>query len=108
MEETMTTDGDFFWFDPKTMPVHLPDGTSATDENLEAITDQLVIGAGARKRLKHLKPGGKSLSKDTDRSPQFKVTVSTDTANAVRQRAAAAHMSVSKWLRKVVEEKLAV
>jgi hypothetical protein len=54
-----------------------------------------------------LVPGGKSLSGGSTHSPKFQVVVGEKTAERVRQAASDAHMSVSRWLRNTVEEKLA-
>jgi len=54
-----------------------------------------------------LVPGGKSLSGGTKHSPKFQVVLGESTAEKARQAAADEGMSVSRWLRNVVEEKLA-
>jgi len=52
-------------------------------------------------------PGGKSLSKDGTHSPVLRLVVSKDTKEKIVQAAALEEMSVSRWLRRTVEEKLA-
>jgi len=54
-----------------------------------------------------LVPGGKSLSGGSTHSPKFQVVLGESTAEKARQAAANEGMSVSRWLRGVVEEKLA-
>ena len=54
-----------------------------------------------------LVPGGKSLSGGSKHSPRFQVILGEPTATKARQAAAAEGMSISRWLRHVVEEKLA-
>jgi len=52
-------------------------------------------------------PGGKSLSGGSTHSPRFQVVLGVATADRARQAAADEGMSMSRWLRRVVEEKLA-
>ena len=52
-------------------------------------------------------PGGKSLSGDGSHSPVLRVVVSASTKEKVQQAASNEGMSVSRWLRRTVEEKLA-
>lgn len=58
-------------------------------------------------RKKNLIPGGKSLTGGSVHSPRLHLVVSKDTRDKVEQAAEAQGMSVSRWLRRVVEEKLA-
>lgn len=58
-------------------------------------------------RMRGLIPGGKSLSGDGSHSPALRVVVGAETALAVRERAAAEHMSVSKYLRRLIERDVA-
>ena len=51
-------------------------------------------------------PGGKSLSGGSTHSPRFQVVLGEATAEKARQAAADEGMSISRWLRRVVEEKL--
>jgi hypothetical protein len=76
-------------------------GNLITEASLEAKSVEMD------KRSAGLTPGGKSLSGDGSHSPQFKVTLGTHTAREVKRRAEAERMSVSKWMRKLIEEKLA-
>jgi len=52
-------------------------------------------------------PGGKSLSGDGSHSPRLTVIVSPATRDEVTRRAAVDNMSVSRWLRRMVERELA-
>ena len=54
-----------------------------------------------------LVPGGKSLSGDGSHSPALRVVVAAETAAAVRAKAASEHMSVSKYLRRLIEHDVA-
>jgi hypothetical protein len=54
-----------------------------------------------------LKPGGKSLSGDGKHSPALRVVVAADTAKELRRRAEKSRMSLSKYLRKMIERELA-
>jgi len=54
-----------------------------------------------------LVPGGKSLSGGSTHSPKFQVVLGEATAEKARRAAVDEGMSVSRWLRCVVEEKLA-
>ena len=58
-------------------------------------------------RYRGLIPGGKSLSGDGSHSPVLRLVVSSDTRDEVARRAKSEKMSVSRWLRSAVEEKLA-
>jgi len=58
-------------------------------------------------RYRGLIPGGKSLSGDGSHSPVLRLVVSPDTRDEVARRAKSEKMSVSRWLRGAVEEKLA-
>ena len=60
-----------------------------------------------RQTIHGLIPGGKSLSGDGSHSPVLRLVVSDVTKEKVAKAAAAEGMSVSRWLRSVVEEKLA-
>ena len=61
----------------------------------------------AEARFRGLSRGGRSLSADGQHSPQVTVTLARETRDIVAQRAAAEHMSASKWLRKLIERDLA-
>jgi hypothetical protein len=61
----------------------------------------------AERRLANLRPGGKSLSAGQIHSPRFQVILGETTAHKVRAAAAAEGMSVSKWIRRVLESKVA-
>lgn len=52
-------------------------------------------------------PGGKSLSGGSIHSPRFQVILGEAIADKVRQAAAEEKVSVSRWIRHTVEEKLA-
>ena len=52
-------------------------------------------------------PGGKSLSGGRKHSPTFQVVVGEATAEKVRAAAREAGMSVSKWIRRTLEDKVA-
>jgi hypothetical protein len=52
-------------------------------------------------------PGGKSLSGDGSQSPVVRLVVSTATKEKIVRAAAAEGMSISRWLRRTVEDKLA-
>jgi hypothetical protein len=51
-------------------------------------------------------PGGKSLSGGTVHSPSIRVVLSEDTAADVKHRAELSNMSMSKWIRKLIEKEL--
>ena len=52
-------------------------------------------------------PGGKSLSGDGSHSPRLQVVVGAETARALRARAHESGMSVSKYVRRLIEADLA-
>jgi hypothetical protein len=54
-----------------------------------------------------LTPGGKSLSGGARHSPVVRAVVGQDTYQAIQARAKAEGMSVSKWIRRTLEAKLA-
>jgi hypothetical protein len=58
-------------------------------------------------RQRGLLPGGKSLSGDGSHSPVLRVVVSRDVEAAIRANASAEHMSVSKYLRRLIEHAVA-
>ena len=102
------------------LPIYIPGISEVGDIDL----DKVVIhhaGTGERvteadvereaieleKSRPWLKPGGKSLSGDGSHSPVLRLVVSTQTKNRITQAAQEEGVSVSKWLRRVVEERLA-
>ncbi|MCL1898079.1 MAG: DNA-binding protein [Micrococcales bacterium] len=94
---------EFVRFDPKTDELYLPDGRRITDQVVEhyaEIAERQGPPAG-------LIPGGKSLSGGRQHSPQITVTLSTATNQALRERAAAEKMSVSRWTRRLIEREVA-
>jgi hypothetical protein len=78
------------------------DGRPYTETDAAADAEQ-----AARQYRAGLIPGGKSLSGDGSHSPTLRTVVSASTADAVRRAAADHHMSVSKWLRQLIERDLA-
>lgn len=58
-------------------------------------------------RTRHLVPGGKSLSADGAHSPRVQTVVARETRDELERRAAAARMSVSKYIRRLIEDHLA-
>ncbi|GAB08264.1 hypothetical protein GOARA_006_00230 [Gordonia araii NBRC 100433] len=58
-------------------------------------------------RVRHLVPGGKSLSKDGRHSPRVQVVVAQETRDELDRRARAAQMSISKYTRRLIEDYLA-
>jgi hypothetical protein len=88
--------------DLDTAGLHTLSGDPITEESChEASLD------AERKYRAGLIPGGKSLSGGGKHSPRFQVILGENTAEQVREAAHQEHMSVSKWLRRTVEEKLA-
>ena len=77
-------------------------GLRVTNADVEREAEEL------EQRYPGLKPGGKSLSGDGSHSPVLRVVVSKETRAKVDAAAEQENMSVSKWLRRLVEEKLAV
>ncbi|MGO1638922.1 hypothetical protein [Ancrocorticia populi] len=51
-------------------------------------------------------PGGKSLSGQGKHSPRIQVVLSEQVAEEVRERAEAEDMSVSRWVRRLVENEV--
>jgi len=76
-------------------------GKRVTEDDIEQEAQQL------EQRYPGLRPGGKSLSGDGSHSPVLRVVVSPDTRDKIEHAAKADGMSVSRWLRRTVEEKLA-
>jgi len=60
-----------------------------------------------RSQAAGLIPGGKSLSGGATHSPAVRVVLSEDTLAQVKERARQSHMSVSRYVRGVVERDLA-
>jgi len=82
--------------------IHDQNGNRVTETDVEAEYKALKAA-----REKNLLPGGKSLSGGTTHSPRLHLVVSADTERRIREEAKRAGMSVSRWLRRTVEEKLA-
>jgi hypothetical protein len=76
-------------------------GLRVTEADLDRETAEL------ERQYPGLAPGGKSLSGDGSHSPRFQVVLGCDVAEKVRERAAEAHMSVSKYLRRIIERDIA-
>ncbi|MCL2737209.1 MAG: DNA-binding protein [Propionibacteriaceae bacterium] len=91
-------------FDPNNEEGYI-DGQRATTALFEQMEREAMTGA--RRPRSWLPPGGKSLSGDGKHSPRFQVVLGEATAEKVRQAAQRDNMSVSKWLRRTVEEKIA-
>lgn len=73
----------------------------------EADIDLLAEKAEASGPPAGLLPGGKSLSSDGTKSPRVQVVLSRETEARVRELAARDHMSVSRWIRCLVERETA-
>jgi hypothetical protein len=88
--------------DLASLNLHDSTGNTLTEDYFERLADQ----AESQQR-RGLTPGGKSLNGDGSHSPVLRLVVSNEMRDKVAQAAADQHMSVSRWLRGVVEEKLA-
>jgi len=94
-------------FDPEAEEAYV-NGQRVTTELINQMEARAMKGAKVPKKQRPwLKSGGKSLSGDGSHSPVLRMVVSVDTRDEVARRAAAEKMSVSRWLRRTVEEKLA-
>jgi hypothetical protein len=82
----------------------LEDGTVLSSIEADQIADRITAEAGLPPGLV---PGGKSLSGGRNHSPRFQVVLGEDTAAKVRAAAHDRGMSVSRYLRGVVEQELA-
>ncbi|MCL1923376.1 MAG: hypothetical protein FWG15_05930 [Propionibacteriaceae bacterium] len=91
-------------FDPDIDEAYF-DGERITTDMIDHMEAQAMEGMKIPRPW--LKPGGKSLSGGDKHSPRFQVILGENTAEQVRSAASAEHMSVSRWLRRTVEEKLA-
>jgi len=78
--------------------IHDQHGNRITEATLDQEYEEMA------KQYPGLRPGGKSLSGDGSHSPVLRTVVSKDTQQRVKQSAHQAGMSVSKYLRRVVEE----
>lgn len=58
-------------------------------------------------RHRGLRRGGKSMSADGQHSPTVSVVLPRDLHDRLREQASAEGVSMSKWLRRLVEERLA-
>ena len=70
-------------------------------------SDALDDAHRAERRFSGLNRGGHSLSADGKHSPQVTVTLPRETRDIIAKKAAAEHMSVSKWLRLLIEHDVA-
>jgi len=94
-------------FDPETEEAYI-DGQRVTAAMLDQMEARAMKGVKIPKKERPwLQPGGKSLSGDGSHSPVLRLVVSRDTCDEVARRAKSENMSVSRWLRSAVEEKLA-
>ena len=94
-------------FDPENKETYI-DGQRVTTEMIDRMEAHAMKGVKVPKRERPwLQPGGKSLSGDGSRSPVLRLVVSKDTRDRVSRAAEQSGMSVSRWLRRAVEEKLA-
>lgn len=75
----------------------------------ERVTEKTIKSeaSAVEARSRGLVPGGKSLSGSGIHSPRIQLVVPAETRDEITRRAAADHMSVSRWLRRVVERELA-
>lgn len=92
----------FYRFDPRAEHVTWK-GQALTSELVDALADE----AEATGPPKGLVPGGKSLSGNGRHSPKIQVVLSEHTHARLRERARDEHMSVSKWVRRLIECELA-
>lgn len=91
----------------------------ATIEDIDLDQESIVIGghryteadatrddAAAEARQRGLSRGGVSLSGDGSHSPTVATVVPRDVRDKIRERAAAEGVSVSKWLRRLIEREV--
>ena len=88
--------------DIATLGLHDQNGDLITEKSLAREADE-----AERQQRAGLIPGGKSLAGDGSHSPVLRLVVSPVTKKKVEQIATNQGMSVSRWLRGVVEERLA-
>jgi len=82
--------------------IHDQSGNRVTEADVEAEYQE-----AKRARSNNLLPGGKSLSGGTTHSPRLHLVVPADSERRIKEEAKRADMSVSRWLRRTMEEKLA-
>jgi hypothetical protein len=80
--------------------VVIVDGKRYTEADAEADADI------AEARFRGLRRGGKSMSKDGEHSPAVSVVLPREVRDQVVAQAKAEGMSVSKWVRRLVIEKV--
>lgn len=95
---TLTYDGDIDLDQETIHDAH--NGQRLTNTVIDQENDELDRRYG-------ITPGGKSLTGGTIHSPKLQVRVGETTAKRVHEAASAANMSVSRWIRRTIEEKLA-
>ena len=96
-------DGEFFRFDPGRDVAYTSDGRRITAELIEQASEHAERSGPPA----GLTPGGKSLSGDGEHSPRIQVVVPRSVRDEIAARAAAEHMSMSRWLRRLIERDLA-
>lgn len=112
-QNPITADAEFFRYDPDGPdgPITLDDGRPLTNKLANELADRAArVGPPVDTtdpRYAGLIPGGKSLSKDGKHSPSVTVVLPREVRDRVRQSAREEGMSVSKWLRILIEEKVA-
>ncbi len=98
------SDAEFFAYQPGVdgESEHLLDGRVLTEELMDALADE----AAASGPPAGLIPGGKSLSGDGSHSPRVVVTLPRPVHEKVVAAAHAENMSVSKYVRRLIESSL--
>jgi len=111
MVEQHIREEQFFRYNPDDFD-HTFAGMPVTDELLDSLADIAEAPVEeSHEMMRQLKfgltPGGKSLSGDGKHSPRFTVVLGEKTADLARQAAAEKGMSVSKWMRRIIEHEVA-
>lgn len=83
-----------------------PDGKPVRYTEADAERDADEAERISAERLKNLTPGGKSLSGGSEHSPRVQVVLSAEVKNELARRADAANMSLSRFVRRVVDDYL--
>ncbi|MDR0837717.1 MAG: hypothetical protein LBM94_05900 [Propionibacteriaceae bacterium] len=81
--------------------LHDFDGNPITEESLAREEEEATA-----RQLAALVPGGKSLSGGRIHSPVLRVVVSQDTAERVATQARSRNMSVSRYVRQIIEREV--
>lgn len=110
LQGPIPSDAEFYRFEPDSEEVYFQ-GKRVTDEVVGRLVDHAERTGPPidteDPRYAGLIPGGKSLSGDGRHSPSITVVLPREIRDRVKETAASEGMSMSKWLRQLIERNVA-